>query len=276
MSDSLDKAKNLMQDFLNKHHDIYEKVRTENLLDNNIAGELDSESDETLNEQQDLSLDNESVNVRNSQNSLSEFSNGLIQPEGSSVDNFIDYSSDDENEEDKKFFRLKKQLESIPIYNQARQYGINYLSSITQTTGKFSEKLISKGYPEKLVKFLVWEFTRDGLLDDYAVAGLIIDTFRGARAESPYAMRRRLLSRGVSPDIVEQIIEDEYSDTDLLLSEFMSERCKSELDNLDKCKDKIEGRKIISKIVRRGQARMFYQADILNYLRNRKNGRDDT
>lgn len=252
MPDSLDKAKSLMKNFLEKHQDIYEMVQNE-------KSQINSSSLSAV------ELDDVEINK-----SICASDSKLIQPMADEQKSTL--SEENESSED-SFLKIKKRMEQIPLYIEARSYGINYLSSVTQTSGKFYEKMRSKAYPEKLIKFLQVEFTKDGLLDDYAVAGLIIDTFRGARAESPFAMKRRLLNRGVDAETVDQIIDEEYSDIDLLLDEFISNRCRSELEEIDTCKDKEAGKKIIARIIRRGQARGFYQSDIVNYLRKRKNNK---
>lgn len=241
MTSGLEEAKSRMEAFLTDHQALLEQVRAEN---ETVSGE------DAFQEEAEGGARSEAGARK-----------ALLPARG-------EQAASSEEDKESRFWHVREQMEKIPLYREAHAEALTYLSRVTQTTGRFAEKMRSKGYPEKLIRFLQVEFTREGLLDDQALAGLILDGFRERRAESPRKMRLRLQERGIDPDVIDEVIDAEYGDEEALLEELMTHRCKEELERLRLCEDREEARKLIVRIVRTAVSRGFFQADVLRYLKS--------
>ncbi|MDO5732700.1 MAG: RecX family transcriptional regulator [Eubacteriales bacterium] len=170
-----------------------------------------------------------------------------------------------------KIERVRNKLASQAIYQEARARGIAYLSRVTQSTGKFREKMLELEFPPKLVEFLIIEFSEEGFLDDEAICELIMDAHRDRRSESCYAMRRRLTGRGIPAKIASRLVERDYAPDQDRIEEMVEALYGVTIDAiLDEEKRDLEVEAELSrKIIQRASSRGFSPSEVVQYLRQR-------
>ncbi|PIE51560.1 hypothetical protein CSA37_11165 [Candidatus Fermentibacteria bacterium] len=91
----------------------------------------------------------------------------------------------------------------------AREDAGNYLAAAERSTGQLHKRLVAKGYSSDTASQTVKWAEEYGYVDDMRFSSLLA----GSRVLGRAGMKRELLRKGVSPQVVEQVLAD-FSDSD--------------------------------------------------------------
>lgn len=110
---------------------------------------------------------------------------------------------------------------------EARSEAITYLGLAKKPSGKVFDRLLNEGFDEAVIREVINELKAEGYLDDAVIVKRIIRQRQGRQAESKLALRHRMISNGLDPEIVDVVLGKSDSDLaraqDLLHSRFPTE-----------------------------------------------------
>lgn len=130
--------------------------------------------------------------------------------------------------------------------NKAKNYAYRLLSRSAKSKKEIIDKLKSKGYNSNIIDEVIKELESYGFIDDYKFAEQWI--ISRSKYYGKYRLRNELIKKGVSPDIIEELIEKYCPNSyDLVLA--LAKKWLEKHKNLDK---KVAKRRLFNFIARRG------------------------
>ena len=94
------------------------------------------------------------------------------------------------------------------LEEEARQQLLNLLDRGAKSSKELRAKMLEREVPENLVNQLIERFTEVGLIDDAGFAESLVNNRRSYQRLSKTAIKRDLISKGVSAEIAEQSVAD--------------------------------------------------------------------
>ena len=94
------------------------------------------------------------------------------------------------------------------LEEEARQQLLNFLDRGAKSSKELRAKMLEREVPENLVNQLIERFTEVGLIDDAGFAESLVNNRRSYQRLSKTAIKRDLISKGVSAEIAEQSVAD--------------------------------------------------------------------
>jgi SOS response regulatory protein OraA/RecX len=127
-------------------------------------------------------------------------------------------SSDSENPE---------QESNETLLRRARFRAISYIGIAAKTSGAVYAKLLREGFPNAIIKETVIALDEEGYIKNRVVAMGLFKGAAGRSAESRFALKGRMLRRGIPLSVAEDILKEYSSDSEsastLLLVKFRAE-----------------------------------------------------
>jgi regulatory protein len=85
---------------------------------------------------------------------------------------------------------------------------ISWMKLSRKTSGQMTGYLRGKGYPEDLIRSIIESLAEDGYINDVALARRLVGERTGRLAESRTALSERLSRRGISEEVIEQVLPE--------------------------------------------------------------------
>ena len=106
------------------------------------------------------------------------------------------------------------ELESRDDAEKARQRALKFLEYRPRSVDEVRRYLEGKGYPLEIVEQTIERLTQAGLLDDRAFARFWLDNRAAFRPRSGRALRYELRQKGLSTDIIAEILDENHDESE--------------------------------------------------------------
>jgi regulatory protein len=135
------------------------------------------------------------------------------------------------------------------LEQRARNILLFQLSSGAKTSKQLADRLSKKEIPNELAQRLIERFKEVGLIDDHQVAETIARSRRESRGWSSAAIRRDLLKRGVPSQIIDDVLAEFDSTSELSTAVKIARQRYARLANLP---PDVASRRLAGFLARRG------------------------
>lgn len=129
---------------------------------------------------------------------------------------------------------------------RAKKRAMYLLEKMDRTEAQLHRKLRENGYPEEVVVCAMDYVKSFHYIDDYRYASVFIRSRQGAK--SRMQLKMSLLQKGVAADLIEQALEEEYSEGEETLIRKLLEKKKYDPEQMDQQ----QKYKIYQSILRKG------------------------
>ncbi len=128
-----------------------------------------------------------------------------------------------------------KRLKKISADGKLRGRALEWLLNRPHSTREFKDYMYRKKAEEDLTQQLIDEFSERGYLDNAKFASWFVE-LQARRAKSNPAIKAELFKKGISREVVEQVIEQSEDDETKRLQALISKKIKSSRYKNDKTK----------------------------------------
>lgn len=112
---------------------------------------------------------------------------------------------------------VMEKIEEI-LYKRIRECVLFLLDSSPRTEQEIRTKLLRSGYIDRYVTPVIDRIKEYGYIDDYSYARMYSESLRNGKNNSRRMIEQKLYQKGISPDIISEIMEDiSVDETDLIL-----------------------------------------------------------
>lgn len=134
-------------------------------------------------------------------------------------------------------------------YERGISYALHLLSSRQRSSKDVETRLIKKGYDPIVAQQILERLYELDLLDDAKFAEQWTATRRRGKGLSRSAIKRELVTRGISQELIESSLED-ISDEDEIVTAY--ELARSKMSRLGGLEKDVQMRRLVSLLARRG------------------------
>lgn len=140
-------------------------------------------------------------------------------------------------------------LSSIELESQARELLLKELTKGLRSRAQLEKLLRSNFFQDELIENLLRRFTEVGLIDDRAYAKALINTRRNLKRLAKPAIRRELLSAGISETDFEEHLATLDIDSEVELAQSLAEK---RLRSIQSLSSETQLRRVSAYLARRG------------------------
>lgn len=155
-----------------------------------------------------------------------------------------------------------ERLRAEVLDKRAKRRAMYLLQQMDRTEAQLRRKLAENGYPEEVADAALDYVRSFHYVDDYRYACAYVRSYR--KEKSCLQIKMKLRERGISSDVIERALEEEYSEGE----EAIIERLLEKKHYADVCGDRKEKQKIYAYLMRRG----FSSASVLRCMRQLEEG----
>ncbi len=139
-------------------------------------------------------------------------------------------------------------VERASLVDAAMESAIRALTVRARSEAELATRLRRRGFPDDVVNEVLARLRRLGYLDDRAFAAAWVAERRRANPRSAALLRRELRSKGVAPEIVEEVVQV-GEEEDLAEARRLVEKYRSRYSRLDA---EVARRRLVGLLQRRG------------------------
>lgn len=159
---------------------------------------------------------------------------------------------------------VDNELEAVHL--TCRTCAITYTFGRLKSSGAVRKRLQTENFPSQVIENVIEELKQEGYIQDLALALAIIKERRGRKAEGYPAIRQRMSSFGIPRQIIDEAMKTAV-DEDVLIAEFLTTRQQELLTAWAQEESSVDKQQILTKLVRKANARGFRDTLVLDYLK---------
>lgn len=148
-----------------------------------------------------------------------------------------------------KVAREPKQLSPEKLEQRAKNVMLHQLSRQAKSEYQLREVLVKREIPGEIIDKVITRFTEAGLIDDRQVAQTIAHTRRATRGLSSSAIKRELVQKGISAEIIDLTLAEFAAEDELATAISVATR---RIRALSKLEPEVRKRRLLGFLARKG------------------------
>lgn len=158
---------------------------------------------------------------------------------------------------------------------EGRSEAIAFLGLARKPSGRVRARLSDEGFDETIIREVIKQLQEEGYLDDTLLARKLVAQRQHRRGESRFALRQRLLTRGLAHEAVDAALSEAPTDQDQAAC-LLAARFSLEMDQLSCAQTPIEEKERLGQRLMRFLAGRGFDSDIIYGLLERiRDGTDE-